>query len=341
MPCHQFVCGLKVWFLAVAVVWHCSALPDEMAQPFNRPDMNPLTLGYVTVDPAAGIGIKQGQWRWQMGMNIANTVQLENSVDGRESILLDAETKRLHLGIEYGLLDDWTLFVDLPYIRHSAGQLDGAVDEFHRLFGFPEGPRGKRPRDLLAIEYRVDGQPLIDLNQSTSGVGDIGLSVIHKVDVGFIDDLRLGAKLKFPSGDYNKLTGSGTRDAALWLAGSNPLAMDISHFFSVGAAVVEKDAGLLTDMRRSEYGFLSYGIAWRYNQFLTLKAQLDSRSAIYQQTNMAPLKTSTTVSFGGTLTIFRDYQLDIAVVEDIHVGTAPDVVFHINLFSAALFQTTR
>jgi hypothetical protein len=52
---------------------------------------------------------------------------------------------------------------------------------------------------------------------------------------------------------------------------------------------------------------------------------------------MAPLKASTTISFGGMLTIFRDYQLDIAVVEDIHVGTAPDVVFHINLFSAALF----
>ena len=329
--------AVKFWLVCATLFIHCSALSDHARLPLNRPDMNPFTLGYVTADTTIGTGIAQGQWRWQMGLNVANTVQSESRADGSESILLDAETKRFHVGVEYGLSDKWTLSLDLPYIRHSAGHLDGAVDEFHGLFGFPEGPRGKRPPDLLAIEYRVDGHALVDFSQPSSGIGDIGLSVIRSIDSDWIEDLRVGAKLKFPSGDYRQLTGSGTVDGALWLSGTAALATNVSQFFSVGAAVIEKNAGLLNDIRNSKYGFLSYGVAWRYNDFLTLKAQLDTRSAIYHQTSMAPLKASTTISFGGTLTIFRDYQLDIAVVEDIHVGTAPDVVFHINLFSAALF----
>ena len=317
-------------FLLTALT-SANALSAGLPSPLYKTDMNPLTLGYAGPQSSFSTTLGQGKWRWQMGANIANTVQVDSNSSVGDSVLIDAETTAVHLALEYGLADHWNMVIDLPYINHGIGNLDGAVNEFHNLFGFPEGPRGDRPKDLFAVNYQRQGQHQVNLRTPKSGMGDLGLSLTYSFEKSWVENLKFGAKLKVPTGDQNRLTGSGTHDVVLWLSAANPLADKFTHFFTIGGALIEQSRGLLSDIRNPGYGFLSYGVAWRYSPAIDLKLQLDTRSAIYTQTDLLPLRSATTISFGGTLRVSKDYVLDVAIVEDIAVGAAPDVVFQINV----------
>ena len=308
-----------------------NTLSTELPRSFHKTDMNPLTLGYAGPETSFPARQEQGNWRWQMSANIANTVQADGNTISDDQVLIDAETTVIRLAVEYGLADHWNMVIDLPYIAHGKGKLDGTINKFHDIFGFPEGPRGDRSKDLFAVSYQREGQHKVNVTNPQSGVGDLGVSLIHNLDSSWIQDLKFGGKLKLPTGDHRRLTGSGTHDAVFWVSGSNRLSDKLSHFFTAGGALIEQEKGLLSDMRSSGYGFLSYGVAWRYSSAIDLKIQLDTRSAIYQETDLLPLGAATTLSFGGTLRLSKNYVLDIAITEDVGVGTAPDVVFQINM----------
>ncbi|MDG0968645.1 MAG: DUF3187 family protein [Porticoccaceae bacterium] len=329
---------LRLVFLFSAVfVQECTHSSDQrVPTPLYKADMNPLTLGYVVSDAVSSTTLSRNKVRWQASFNVANTVQLETDENSEETILLDAESKKIRLGIEYGLTDEWMIGLDLPYIEHSRGSLDSPVDEFHKIFGFPEGPRGSREKGLLAINYTKQGQPLVQRTSSSAGIGDIGVSLTGRIITPFLDRVTVSGKFKFPTGDHKLLTGSGTHDVALWVSVVDSIGQDFAHFFTIGGALIEQDKGLLEDMRVDHFGFLSYGIAWHFNPSIDLKVQLDSRSAIYNQTDLLPLKSSTAVSIGASFALGDRYQLDLAVVEDIHVGSAPDVVFQLNFLSKAI-----
>ena len=64
---------------------------------------------------------------------------------------------------------------------------------------------------------------------------------------------------------------------------------------------------------------------------IEFKLQFDARTSVYSESAMRALGQSMALSMGGTLHFANGYDLDIAVVEDIDVGTSPDVVFHLNL----------
>ena len=324
---------MRIKFMVGAVVTALSTttFSAELPRSFYQTDMNPLTLGYAGPESSFPMIQKQGAWRWQMATNIANTVQADSNAMSGDNILIDAETTAIRLAVEYGLAERWSMVVDLPYINHGKGRLDGAVNEFHDIFGFPDGPRGDRPEDLFEVSYQRDEQYLVNVARPQSGFGDMGVSLIYSLDKSWVQDLKVGSKLKVPTGNPSRLTGSGTHDIAFWLSATNPLGNQFSHFLTLGGTLIEQDRGLLSDMRNSGYGFLSYGVAWRYSPAIDLKIQLDTRSAIYKQTALLPLRSATTVSFGGVLRLSNNYILEIAIAEDIAVGTAPDVVFQFNV----------
>jgi len=66
-------------------------------------------------------------------------------------------------------------------------------------------------------------------------------------------------------------------------------------------------------------------------QLSDLKIHLDTRSVIYQETDLLPLGAATTMSFDGTWRLAKNYVLDVVITKDVGVGTTPDVVFQINI----------
>ncbi|MDE0840642.1 MAG: DUF3187 family protein [Porticoccaceae bacterium] len=306
-------------------------LAESRYQPLQYADMNALSMHFGGPWASAPAVLGRGQWQWQLSSDIGNTVQLEGSAETSEQLLIDAETQR-HMAIfEYGLGGDWNILLAVPYVRHSGGSLDGFIDDFHSALGFPSGPRAQRSADDFTISYRRDGALLVDIDQPQCGLGDVSLALTRDFSSAWEDPLSVGLRLKFPTGEADDLTGSGTYDAALWASTSHALFGDVSHYLSLATVVVEGRGGLLADMRNSAYGAATYGWAWRYSDLLEFKLQVDTRSAIYNHSRMRALGHSTAASIGGTLHLPRGYKLDIAVVEDIDVGTSPDVVFQLVL----------
>jgi len=330
-PMHSYIVKILKFSLLGLLTLSIDAFAQASYQPLPYADMNPLTMHYGSPRSTTAAPLERGQWQWQWGLDVGNTVHLQGSPESAEQLLIDAETQRHVAMFEYGLRDHWNLLLEVPYVRHSGGMLDGFIDDFHGALGFPSGPRASRNADDFALTYRRGQARLIDVDQPQSGLGDISLSLIGDFSSHRHDQLSAGLRLEFATGDADDLSGSGTFDVALWASASKRLFGDVSHFASLAAVAVENSGGLMANMRNSVYGTVRYGLAWRYSQRLEFKAQLDARSAIYSHSRMRALGHSTAASIGGTLHLPSGYALDIAVIEDIDVGTAPDVVFQLAL----------
>lgn len=295
---------------------------------FNVGDMTPLAISYGAPRSTSPAHLASGQWQWQLGLNVANSLHIEQQAKYGEILEVDSETSRYDLRLEYGLNDDWDIRLELPFVDLGAGSLDGFIDDFHQALGFPEGARPSRPEDQLNIRYQRGGQTLINTRQSDSGLGDASIAFVRSLETDYEDSLSYGVKLKLPSGSA---LSTDTHDLALWATAANQLSSRFNHFMSLGAIAVEKDKGLLPSLRRSSYGFVRYGLNFRLSQLVELKVQLDAQSSLYKDTETRLLGHSSSAALGGTLHMHNNWDLDIAVIEDIDVETTSDVVLHLNL----------
>ncbi len=89
---------------------------------------------------------------------------------------------------------------------------------------------------------------------------------------------------------------------------------------------------LLSDQRRNLVGFVSLGCGWQPWTRLGLQLQFDGHSPFYRQSTLEEISDfSGQLAIGGSLALGEQTVLELAVVEDIIVATAPDVVFHLAL----------
>lgn len=319
---------MKKYLALFTAITPLLAVASEAPQPFYVGDMSPLSMNFGAPLATAPAVLDRGQWQWQLGLNLSNTLHIEDR--GDEQLLVDAETSRHVLAFDVGISEGIDLRLELPFVGHEAGSLDGFVDDFHDGFGFPEGKRPLVAEDQFAIQYVRDGETLLDISDKQSGLGDVSLSLVQRIPTDYEDHLSYGVRLKFPTGDVDKLTGSDTHDIALWLHAASEIVLDWQHYLSIGGVYMEADEGLLAEIREDAYYFLTYGVQWRANHRVSFKLQANAQTDVYDSETRL-LGHSSSLAMGGTLHLPNQFDLDIAVVEDVDVGTSSDVVFHLNL----------
>ena len=297
--------------------------------PINYGDMNPLTMNFGAPRVTSPADIAEGQFSWQVTSELGNTVHVANTHS--ESLLIDAETSRQVIMLEYAISNKWNFLLEVPYIRHGGGSLDGFIEDFHNTLGLPAGPRKGRVKDAFTVSYHGKGMEPLVIGDVHSGLGDMSISLMRRLSGNWGHNLNVGLKMKFSTGSESNLTGSGTNDLAIWVSASNELYPDLAHYLSLSAVSINRNGGLLHDIRNDEYATACYGIGWRFNELVEFKLQLDARTAIFGASDVKSLGHSVALSIGGTLSFSSGYDLDIAVTEDIDVGSSPDVVFHMNL----------
>ncbi|MCX5919169.1 MAG: DUF3187 family protein, partial [Deltaproteobacteria bacterium] len=155
-----FICSLFPLFLQAAEI-----------TPFYTQNQSPLVQIYglpFIGDPSLAA---PGKADIRLMLDLAS-----NFVDDsnpRESILLDGESTRISLDARYGIKKDWEVGVVIPYVAQSGGFLDGFIEGYHDLFGFPQGGRDQAPRNRLLYRYLKDGREQLRVDHSSSGLGDI------------------------------------------------------------------------------------------------------------------------------------------------------------------------
>jgi hypothetical protein len=319
-------------FFAVSILFSFStsaAQSAETAFGFQVHNQNPLIAIYNLPLPTSAKLLNKSEFQTDWIVDISNTLNIESN--SNEQLLIDGESHQLNLSFAYGLNDDLNLKVTIPFISHSSGFLDSAIENFHDLLGLNPGLRPSQAKDRLLYTYsKDDAEQSLFLDSATRGVGDVSVQLAYQLADRENYSVSLWGSLALPTGDVKKLTGSGSSDIAFWTSANYKLNPVWQVFGSVGILGIDKNR-FYELQNETVVEFAEIGLQWQLNSILSLKAQLDMHTVFFEQTDLRFLSDVVQLSFGGSMLLGPNKVLDFAISEDIKVNASPDVGFHIAL----------
>jgi len=256
------------------------------------------------------------------------TNQFSGGAKGEELLVLDGERADYRLSWYRRLGRCATIGFELPGITHTGGYFDNAIERWHGYFGLPNANRNEIDDNQLAVYYSGGSASSLSLEDNTTALGDVHLQYARPASCmgwssinGFAHQ-RMGVKL--PTGDIEKLTGSGTTDVywdltTLGLINSGRIGLRTALGF-----IVLGESDVLTNSKRAAlYGSSVFG--WRYTRTIELLVQADWHTPLYDSTLKELGAISTQITFGGRWRARGGHLVDLALQEDLATDTGPDV----------------
>lgn len=295
-----------------------------LASPFPTRDQNPLLAGFGLPVPVPARIPDAGEGSFAVDLNWGSTATIQFSDD--EALIVDAETRAAQLTLRRGLTDRIALQLRLPYRYTGGGTLDGFIDNWHDTFGLSDGPRNQLPQDDINIVHARAGTRLIGVDSSLTGIGDVSLDLGYALKSAPSSSASAWLSVKLPTGDADKLNGSGAIDVSAVIAGERQLGKRWSMFGQAGVSWLG-EGDLLPDRQHSAVWSGLAGMRWQAFRGLGLKLQIDAHSAAFDNGELGFLGEAVILTLGGDYRFDSGWQVEIGVSEDITVEASPDVVF--------------
>jgi len=306
---------------------------DSAADVLPDHDNGPLTgiFGFPQSTEGGEIAAL-GQHAWDTSFVIAS-----HNIDetrGSENLRLDGETTRLAFTYRRGISDKVDIGIEVPYLWHQAGNLDSFVDNWHDFLLFTGGgARANREQDQLEFFYTDSPATLVNISNDADGISDIRVFAGWQLSKSERRSTALRFNIKLPTGDSDKLLGSGGTDISLGLA-SDVVGIwgheKLNGFYRANITYLgEPDR--LSDRYNRLVGQLSFGFGYHLHRNVDLRLQSRIRSAVYDSDTENLGTTSVSLTFGADFRVSDRYRLVFSVGEDVKVGASPDVSFQITL----------
>jgi hypothetical protein len=327
--------ALKILTLFVILLMpFCSAAAAEI-RAFHNMNQFPFKqiFGLLSLDNSPLV--EAGKWRVNLTGNISNTYDI--TMQANEQILNDAEIFRGSLLINYGLRENWQLSVEIPYVRYDKGFFDDFIYNWHDFFGISQNGRTKANGDQLHIAYLSGPKTLFEMHDTGGGgLGDIRINSAY-TRPWRNQAIIFSTELKFPTGDFDKLTGSGGYDFSMGLTINDTQSLqryNITLFGGLAGVFLGDIDGELVTVQKKFAVVGRLGIGWQATRLIQLKMQLDGQSALYKSELRQMGDPSFQLVIGGSLCFSEDVYLDISIAENINSATAVDVAFQLGLVAA-------
>jgi hypothetical protein len=330
----EFVVGRKTWGCLLLLISTCISADEPGASlaraPFAVSNTNPFIIIHGLPVMEQTSLLKSGYSSFQFQFDFTNNSITSESE--RESVTLDGETYRARLIWRRGLASGWQIGAELPLIAHHNGVIDNFIEDWHDLFGFSNRDRDPWPKNRLLYHYEKDGTTLSELSSGANGVGDLRL--IASKQLGNIRSdsvLALHASLKLPTGDADKLMGSGATDLALWISGAAPnlwREQRLGGYAQLGILAMD-EADVLSEAQRDVVWFAGFGLHWGGLDGVIIKCQVDLNDAFYRS-DLAQLgRRSSLLTVGGTIPLDdRRSAIDLAIGENLATDATPDFMIN-------------
>jgi len=326
-------------FLATGTILLALALPAAGAPleltPFFTQNQSPLIQIFGLPPADSATLTAPGKIQLRLTADVANDYAVDNN--GLESVTIDVESYRFTFDLRYGITPWAELGLEIPVVVYAGGFLDNFIINFHDAFGLPQNGRKSAPRNQVLVSYERNGQTLLNVQESSAGIGDLrltgGVQLYHDRTKNPAA-LALRGSLKLPTGDSDLLHGSGATDFALWLTGSKDFPLGDGHLTLFGAAggLVMGTGDVLPELQRSVAAFWNGGLGWAPTDWIGFKLQFSGNTPCYQDSSLRPLSlTAWQLTFGGTLAFGERTTLDIGISEDLQVDASPDATFNLSL----------
>ena len=265
-------------------------LPAENSRPLNQiflhlPPQNPDVLNRNQ----SALGVQ---------LDIANDLLIPAATAGG-SVEEDFETQRLMLNYRRGLGREFEARLDTQLIARNGGILDGGIQGYHDLFGIlgngDDNPVGRGGRSQGRSVFAFSDANGRGIDQGNAfGLGDTTLSLSRQISRGKLASAaRLGVKL--PTGNGNKILGSGGFDGGLGLDARYAFARNWALFGSAGAYTYGG-----ADIPDAKNDGLSGGLGFerRVGKGQSIIAQIDAQSRVVTTGNAFADRTPVIASVG-------------------------------------------
>jgi hypothetical protein len=277
--------------------------------------------------------LQDGALSTRVSLELANHANRSESQDSLEAIELDGETYYLDFELRYGLNDRLTVGIDVPVIRHSAGVLDDAIEQWHRFIGLPAGDR-TGPTNQLDMRYSNNSQQLFDLQNPTTGIGDIRINsfwLLRPAANGRGVSVGLAASIELPTGDVGRLHGNGAIDTSIGfdVSGIQPFGLE-SLRLSTSAGISWPGHGeLLERQRKSSIVFAGADLVWYWRPRWGVAAVIQGQSAAFDskldELGRGAIQIALAALYENS---GRDLNFELAIVEDLVTDGAPDLALY-------------
>lgn len=140
-------------------------------------------------------------------------LDISNIQERYKNLTYDMEIYRPSLQISYGILDNIDVHMEVPALSFKAGKLDRIIQDYHDIFGFPNGGREFSPNNSFDYSYNRNGKTFFDFSSRDATLSDINLDIKWVVNINsWLPPIALRSGIKLPTGDFKKGTGSGGYD---------------------------------------------------------------------------------------------------------------------------------
>lgn len=305
-----------------------SLASETLLQPFAVRNLNPFIGIYGVPTMVSTQLAPNGSARMNLTLDVASHFTDNNNAS--EQIQIDGETYRIAFRYVRGVADGWEAGVELPLIHHSGGMLDGFINRWHDAFSLPTLGRDEVADNQLSFAYSRDGADQVNVQDSTTGAGDVTVFTARQILADERSRLSLHGQLKLPTGDPDRLMGSGGLDVAAWITASRSFGGRWLGAGQLGLAYLGP-GDVLTELQRHWVGFASMYLGWRASSAVALKAQLDAQTPVYEDSDFHQLADpAVQITVGGSVRVTKSDFVDFGVTEDeINYDVSPDVTFQL------------
>jgi hypothetical protein len=292
---------------------------------------NPFLQVYGLPPFQAGTLVGDGEFRYNIGLDIANHADAGQS--DTESIVIDGESYYLTVSFRHGLTHWLEVGFDLPLVAHSSGFLDGPIESWHDFWGMSNSKR-RGPNNQLQFNYDNQMSGNYELTSRPSGIGDLQLTAaVPLVKANAQGDLAFSVRssVKLPSGNDDKLLGSGAVDVSLGIYASNVAIFsgrDLRYSGFAGV-LLPGDGDLFPDLQRSSVAFGGAAAAWQWTNKFSIVGQLYAQDS-YLNSDLDELGgSSVQLTLGGIYRLpAKRMSLAFAIVEDVFSDATTDFALH-------------
>ena len=267
------------------------------------------------------------------------TLDLANHADDGDSavenFVIDGETYFLTVSLRRRMKDWLELGIDVPIVSHSDGFMDNAIESWHDAFGMSNTKR-RGPSNQLNFVYEREGATLYQLSSPASGLGDIQLTAA--IPIRIADDggttVTMRSSLKLPTGDDDKLHGSGASDLSLglYVADTRTLLNRELGLSGFAGALLLGDGDVLPAIQRSALPFGGIAATWQATDRFALATQLYAQGAYFDSEVEALGGNTVQLAVGADYrTAGRGLLFRFAVVEDLSANATTDFALHFSV----------
>lgn len=300
-------------------------------------NLSPFLHGFGVPALQGGNLTSRGAFDTRITISLANHADSGETAD--ERIVLDGESYYVDAIFRYGLGERWEVGVDLPYVSHRSGNLDNLIEGWHDLFGLDNSER-EGPSNHLELTYRRGDRLHVDVRDGGGGIGDLRLTAAYQL-LAPADGERsvaLRSVIKLPTGDEERLCGSGATDVAISLEATDQITFAGHGMRLLGqVGVVRLGEGyLLPDEQKPVVPFAALGATWHVHPVVDLRLQLAAQGKYFDSRLDELGGTTTSIALGGVFHLHRlGVELDVALVEDLISDATPDFGLYLSVSRTA------